>query len=63
MKQWYESKTLWVNAIALVAMLIQSFTGFVISANDQIAILAVINIILRAVTGEDVYFGSKNFKK
>jgi hypothetical protein len=63
MKQWYSSKTLWVNAIALVAILVQGFTGFIIDPEAQAAILVVINIILRAVTGDEVLFGSKSLKK
>lgn len=50
-KPWYTSKTLWVNAIAFVALVIQSFgTGFVIGPEEQIGILAVINILLRLIT-------------
>lgn len=49
-KPWWESKTLWINAIAVVAMMIQSHTGFVIDPEAQIAILGVINLILRAIT-------------
>lgn len=50
-KPWYTSKTLWVNAIAFAALLVQSFgTGFVIDAEHQIGILAVINLVLRLVT-------------
>jgi len=63
MKQWYSSKTLWVNAIALVAILVQGFTGFIIDPEAQAAILVVINLVLRAVTGDEVAFGSKTFKK
>ena len=62
MKQRYESKTLWVNAIALVAIILQSFTGFIIDPESQAAILIVINLVLRAVTGDEVTFGSKSFK-
>ncbi len=63
MKQFYESKTLWVNAIALVAILVQGFTGFIIDPEAQAAILVVINLVLRAVTGDEVLFGSKSLKK
>ena len=50
-KPWYASKTLWVNAIAFVALLVQSFgTGFVIGAEEQVGILAVLNLVLRLVT-------------
>jgi len=51
-KKWYLSKTLWINVIALAAMLIQSYYGFIIGAEEQAAIIVVANLILRAVTGE-----------
>jgi len=54
MKKWYLSKTLWVNIIALTAIIAQTTTGFVIDPASQAAILAVINLILRAVTGEEI---------
>lgn len=62
-KQWYASKTLWINIIALVAIILQGFTGFIINPQDQAAILVVINLILRVVTGDEIAFGSKTFKK
>ena len=49
-KKWYSSKTLWVNAIAALAILVQTQTGFAIDAETQAAILVVINLVLRAVT-------------
>ena len=54
-KPWYSSKTLWVNFIAFVALAIQSFgTGFVIGAEEQVGILAVLNIILRLITKQPI---------
>ena len=49
-KPWYTSKTLWVNAIAFAALLLQSKLGYVLDAETQIGILAVINVILRLIT-------------
>lgn len=49
-KVWYKSKVLWVNVIAVVAMLVQAKYGFIIEPVDQVAILGVINLILRATT-------------
>lgn len=49
-KEWYKSKTVWINVIMLVALLAQTQTGFVVSADEQMGILAVINLILRIVT-------------
>lgn len=51
-KHWYASKTLWVNTLAFVALVVQNFVGFVIGPEEQAAILAVVNLILRAVTSK-----------
>ena len=52
------SKTLWVNILAVVAMLVQGQTGFIIDAEAQIAILGVINLVLRAITREPLNWPS-----
>jgi len=57
MKKWYLSKTLWVNIVALAAIIAQTTTGFIIDPASQAAILAVINLILRAITGEEIDWG------
>lgn len=49
-KKWYASKTLWVNAIGLAAMIAQGAFGWVISPEYQAMALTVVNVILRAVT-------------
>jgi len=51
-KKWYLSKTLWVNIIAIAGLIAQAQLGFVMSGEEQVAILAVINLILRVVTKE-----------
>lgn len=54
-KPWYTSKIMWVNAIALIAMVLQGVTGnVIISAEIQATILSVINIVLRIVTKKPV---------
>lgn len=53
-KEWYKSKMLWVNAVALGVVAVQLFTGFVIAPEGQMAILTVINIILRLITSEEL---------
>ena len=53
-KPWYLSKTLWINVIALSALLIQSQYGFVISPEEQLGIITVANLILRAITGKEL---------
>lgn len=52
---WYASKTLWANAIAIVAMIVQGITGHVlISLELQATILGVVNMILRLVTKQPI---------
>ncbi|RJQ22016.1 MAG: hypothetical protein C4560_03045 [Nitrospiraceae bacterium] len=57
-KNILQSKTFWVNIIAVLAMLAQTQTGFIIEPEAQAAILSVINIILRFVTKSPVVWGS-----
>ena len=49
-KRWFLSKVLWINAIAVLALWLQLKFGFIIDAEEQVAIIAVINILLRLVT-------------
>lgn len=54
-KQWYLSKTLWVNSLALVAVILQGVTGKeIISVETQGIILTVVNILLRLVTKQEL---------
>jgi len=53
-KKIHQSKTMIVNIIALIAIIIQSQTGFVISVGDQAALLTIVNMILRAITKEPI---------
>lgn len=62
-KEWYLSKTFWLNMVALLVIIVQNYTGFIIDAESQAAILIVINLILRAVTGEEITFGGKTVKR
>ena len=52
LKMWYRSRTLWLNIIAITAMIAQAQYGFLIDAEAQAAILAILNLILRAITEE-----------
>ena len=55
MKKWYLSKTLWVNSLALAAVIVQLVTGKALfDSETQVAILAGINGILRLVTKEEL---------
>jgi hypothetical protein len=54
MKKWYESKTVWVNGIALVAAVLQVAAGKeIIDAGTQV-ILTVINTFIKTVTKHEI---------
>lgn len=54
-KKWYQSKTLWVNAIAVVIIGVQYAAGSALIAPElQTAILAAINVILRSITDTNI---------
>ena len=49
-KPFYYSKTFWINAIAVSALIAQAKYGFIVSPEEQAGVIVVINLILRAVT-------------
>lgn len=53
-KSFLKSKTLWVNLLAFLALVVQGLTGFVISPEMQLGGLAVVNFLLRLVTRQPV---------
>jgi len=57
-KHWYQSKTLWVNFIAIVAIVLNSQFGYEMDAETQAlaatTILAIVNVILRFFTKQPV---------
>lgn len=53
-KKWYASKTVWINGIALFAMIAQMQTGFILTPDVQALALTLINLGLRAVTKEEI---------
>ena len=53
-KSIFLSRTFWVNAIALIAFLIQRQWGFVIDEATQMAVLSSVNIWLRSITNTPV---------
>jgi uncharacterized membrane protein len=56
-KMWYESKALWVNLIAALALIAQSYTKvWVLTPEAQLGVLALVNIFLRLVTRQPVVF-------
>ena len=58
-KHVLHSKTIWINVIALVAIVTQKHLGFELSPDLQMELLTVVNIILRLVTHEKITW-SKN---
>lgn len=53
-KPWWTSRTIWANAIAFAATEAAKRYGFVVSAEDQVAILGAVNVVLRAITKQPV---------
>lgn len=50
-KKWYKSKTLWVNALAAVAVVVQAATGTAwFNPEAQAGALALVNMVLRIAT-------------
>ena len=53
-KALIKSKTFWTNILALLGMVASSFFGYTIPPEWSVSILAVINIVLRLVTKEEI---------
>jgi hypothetical protein len=55
-KRFYQSRTFWVNLIAAAVLIYQGVTGheFALPPETQAAILAGINLVLRAITREPI---------
>jgi hypothetical protein len=54
-KRWWESKTIWVNAILLTIAILGVFLDFKVLDPEVVAIAsAILNVILRFVTTEPV---------
>ena len=52
-KKWFTSKTLWVNALAVIGSVVQGVTGSdIMSPADQGIFLGVVNLILRMFTSK-----------
>lgn len=62
-KKIHQSKTIIVNIIALIALIIQTRTGFIIGIGEQTAILTIINMILRLITKEPIELSYKHKAK
>lgn len=53
-KRVFQSKVIWVNVLALLALFVQKKYGFVINEELQMELLTFINIALRFITHEKV---------
>ena len=53
-KKWWSSKTLWVNAVAILGLVAQNALGMDLGAEAQVGLLALVNMGLRAVTKSQV---------
>ena len=53
-KPWYYSKTIWTNLLVMVAFILNGQFGFELAAAEQVAILTVINIVLRTITKNEI---------
>ena len=63
-KDFWKSKTFWVNLIAIIVFIVQLYVkDFVIPIEIQGAILAVINFILRWVTKEEIIWDTRKLKR
>lgn len=55
-KSWIRSKTLWVNIVAIVAVITAEYLGTEMPEDVTVGALAVINFVLRLITTEPVGF-------
>ena len=53
-KEFWKSKTLWVNIIGLAAILYQGFNGEIVSIEMQTSLLAIANVMLRMITKDEI---------
>ena len=54
-KRWFKSRTLWVNALTVVAVVLDKLTGLnMINAKYVATALAVVNLVLRVLTDKPI---------
>lgn len=54
-KKWYYSKTVWVNIISLIVVIINEKTKLnIITPEIEVYLLAFINLILRTISHENI---------
>ena len=54
-KEWYKSKTLWVNIFAFVVAVLTGINNL-LTTGQAITFLAIINIVLRFITKHEIKF-------
>lgn len=62
MKPWYESKTIWVNVLSVLVVLVTSIMAWPDMQQygaQFTTMLAVVNVILRLITSEGIGDGSE----
>lgn len=52
-KKWYQSKTMWLNAFAVIVGVCTALVGQ-LQAGEVITLLGVVNIILRYITKAEI---------
>jgi len=63
-KEWYKSKTLWVNIVAFIALSFQRYLGVeFVDSELQAAVLVIINFALRIYTKEAVEWNLPRLKR
>jgi len=53
-KPFFYSKTLWLNILAIVGLIWESYSGHVLTPELQGMILGAVNILLRLITKEEI---------
>jgi hypothetical protein len=56
MKDWYKSRTLWVNVIAIANIILRAELGLTLTPEAEVGILVIINFVLRKITKEEIRF-------
>lgn len=60
MKHFLLSKTLWFNALAIGAIVLQAVTGaYVTDVQTQAIVMALVNMILRFTTSKGIKIGAQ----
>jgi hypothetical protein len=63
MKKWYYSKTLWINLLSILILVLQ-YCGdiHIINLELQLLLMAIFNMLLRSITKQPIRDDNKNKK-